>query len=913
LIVYAGHAGTVDPVRFTSVSDAQQAVSVPGREASQMEFRILGPLEVWDKDVEVSLGGQKPRALLALLLLHPNEVVSADRLIDELSGEDSSERAAAALRVNVSRLRTALPQDVLATRSPGYVLRVGPDALDLHRFERLVDEGRSLLARGLAADASERLREALSLWRGPALADFAYDSFAQAAIARLEEIRLAALELRIEADLALGRHDELVGELEALVAEHPLRERLRRYLMTALYRSGRQAEALDAYQDARRALVNELGIDPGPALQELERAILRQDPVLDLPPPIAIASTNLPRPASSFVGREHELAELLSRIQDGARLLTLTGPGGSGKTRLALEAAASLVPSYEAGVFWVGLAALRDAALVTATISQTLGARDGLAEHIGEREMLVLVDNFEQVIDAAPELSELLSACPNLTLLVTSRELLRVSGEVEYPVPALAEPEAVDLFYERSQLEPTDQIAQLCARLDNLPLAVELAAARTKALSPAQILERLSRLDLLRGGRDADPRHQTLRATIEWSYDLLTADEQQLFRRLSVFAGGCTLEAAEEVCGAHPDTVQSLVEKSLLRFSNERYSMLETIREYALNRLDGLDEAGSLRRAHAEYHLRVAQTVNAEIRGPRQQMLLEQVDRELANMRLALTWFLETVPEQALSLTLLLDPLWAVRGHLREGASWYEKGLARAQGADATLRASALREAGDAARMLGDEPRALMLYEESLRLETELGRKSGIADALLSLGREAESLAIFEEIGDEIGIASALHHLGGKALEAGDYPQAREAFEQAVSIRRQIASASALAASLHSLGDCALLEERVSEASAHYRESLRLALELQSPRLIAYCLAGLASVAAVDGRPEVAGILWAATERIERDHDFQLLGVERERYEKLLPEADPKFAKAHLTGGGLSFEQAIDYAERALH
>jgi DNA-binding SARP family transcriptional activator len=250
-----------------------------------MEFRILGPLEVWDGGCEVSLGGPKPRALLAVLLLHPNEVVAADRLIDELWGEDSPEDAAAALRVNVSRLRKALPQDVLTTRSPGYVIRVGPDALDLHRFERLVDEGKNLLARGLAADSSERLRDALSLWRGPALADFTYERFAQTAIARLEEIRLAAVELRIDADLALGRHDELVAQLEALVVEHPLRERLQGYLMTALYRSGRQAEALDAYKEARRTFVDELGIDPSPALQELERAILRQDPAMDVEAP----------------------------------------------------------------------------------------------------------------------------------------------------------------------------------------------------------------------------------------------------------------------------------------------------------------------------------------------------------------------------------------------------------------------------------------------------------------------------------------------------------------------------------------------------------------------------------------------------------------------------------------------------
>ena len=247
-----------------------------------MEFRILGPLEVWDGGSEVSLGGPKPRALLAVLLLHANEVVPADRLIDELWGSDSPERAAAALRVNVSRLRKALPQDVLTTRAPGYAVQIEPDELDLHRFERLVDEARGSLARGLAADASDRLREALSLWRGPALVDFAYEDFAQAAIARLEEIKLAAVELRIDADLAIGRHDDLVGELEALVVEHPLRERLRRYLMTALYRSGRQAEALDAYQVARRALVDGLGIEPSPALHELEQAILRQDPSLDL-------------------------------------------------------------------------------------------------------------------------------------------------------------------------------------------------------------------------------------------------------------------------------------------------------------------------------------------------------------------------------------------------------------------------------------------------------------------------------------------------------------------------------------------------------------------------------------------------------------------------------------------------------
>ena len=274
-----------------------------------MEFRILGPLEVWSEGRQLPLGGLKPRALLAVLLLHANEVVAADRLIDDIWGEDSPKRAAVALRVNVSRLRKTLPADVLTTGSPGYFVRVEPDELDLHRFERLVDEGRSLLARRFAAEASERLRDALALWRGPALADFAYESFAQAAIGRLEEIRLAALELRIEADLALGRHDELVGELEALVAEHPLRERLQMNLMTALYRSGRQAEALDAYQTARRALVDELGIEPSAGLQELERAILRQDPSLNVEAP-APAAPEEPPERSILVVITHE--ELLA-------------------------------------------------------------------------------------------------------------------------------------------------------------------------------------------------------------------------------------------------------------------------------------------------------------------------------------------------------------------------------------------------------------------------------------------------------------------------------------------------------------------------------------------------------------------------------------------------------------------------
>ncbi|MBA2643687.1 MAG: adenylate/guanylate cyclase domain-containing protein [Actinobacteria bacterium] len=464
------------------------------------------------------------------------------------------------------------------------------------------------------------------------------------------------------------------------------------------------------------------------------------------PPLKTISNTNLPRPASSFIGREAELAQVLARIEGGARLLTLTGPGGSGKTRLALEAAASLVPSYKAGVFWVGLASLRDPALVSETISQTLGAKDGLQEHIGERELLLLLDNLEQVIEAAPELSGLLETCPNLTLLVTSRELLRIQGEVEYPVPPLASPEAVALFCARAQLEPSDEIAELCARLDNLPLAVELAAARVKALSPAQILARLSsRLDLLKGGRDADPRQQTLRATIEWSYYLLSPAEQQLFARLSVFAGGCTLEAAEEVADADLDTMQSLVEKSLLRFTpsdtGSRYWMLETIREYAG---EVLDELETEKRFADHFSAVVTQVASDHGSLTSDAAAVDRLDVEGPNIREVLRGLVERREDrQALELAASLSPYWLARGHFHEGLSWMEAALAL-DCADEVLRGRALSAAADLSWIVGDLERARSYAAENLALAERIGEPRAIGQALHDLAEVVTEERDFE-------------------------------------------------------------------------------------------------------------------------------------------------------------------------
>ena len=500
------------------------------------------------------------------------------------------------------------------------------------------------------------------------------------------------------------------------------------------------------------------------------------------PPLKTISNTNLPRPVSSFVGREREREEINALLQNGARLVTLSGPGGSGKTRLAIEAAGDLVPSFANGVFWVGLATLRDPALVLGAIAETLGAKEELAAFVGERELLLLLDNFEQVVDAAPGLADLLEGCRNLRVLVTSRELLRVRGEVTYPVPPLAEPEGVELFCLRSRLEASPVIEELCRRLDHLPLAVELAAARTAALSPAQILERLSqRLDLLEGGRDADARQRTLRATIAWSYDLLEPAEQRLFAGLAVFRGGCTLEAAEEVLGADVDVLQSLVEKNLVRHTHERFWMLETIREFALERLDASPEAGELRAAQARLVVALAEEVEPQLGGADADDAARRLDLERDNVRAALEWAYRTGEvELALRIAALLERYWWIRGS-HEGLEWIHRGL-DAPGVPNDVRVDALATAGGAAYFTGDLEQAIELFAQGLALCRKLGDPMRTARMLARLapplyvaGRVEEgerfveeAVAINREIGYQFGLVESLHILAGAYRVRGD-------------------------------------------------------------------------------------------------------------------------------------------------
>jgi predicted ATPase len=650
------------------------------------------------------------------------------------------------------------------------------------------------------------------------------------------------------------------------------------------------------------------------------------------PPLKTISNTNLPRPASSFVGREQELAEVLGKIGQGARLLTLTGPGGSGKTRLALEAAASLVPEYKAGVFWVGFASLRDPALVTETISQTLGAKDGLAEHISERELLLLLDNLEQVIEAAPELSALVQSCPNLTLLCTSRELLRIQGEVEYEVPPLASPEAVSLFCERAHLEPSDEISELCARLDNLPLAVELAAARTKALSPAQILERLQRsFDLLRGGRDADPRQQTLRATIAWSYDLLSDEEQRLFYALSVFAGGCTLDAAEDVADADLDTLQSLVEKSLLRFSNERYWMLETIREYARGRHDESGAAVEMRRRHAEHFLALAEESYPQVLSS-PKAWLARLDEEHDNFRAALDEFESDGQTQlALQLAGALGPFWAIAGHVTEAARRLGALLA-ADDRPTAARARGLPEAAGFALDRGELAKGRLLAEEGLMLNRRAGDAWGIAYANHVLAYAAqsggdwetarerfdESLRSFRALGDDHMVGIAIDLLGLACFKLGDRERAVALEEENLRTARAMGNARVEAKALGALGMYIVDAGRVDDAVPLLVESTRIFRDLGSDfDELAQNLLSLARAVAVAGEADAAvRILSAASSLLDE------IGTTLPEYEADLNEEtlaivrrdldDTAFGEAWEEGHALTADEAFELALASL-
>jgi predicted ATPase/DNA-binding SARP family transcriptional activator len=886
-----------------------------------MRFGILGPLQViGDDGRELALGGRMPRAVLALLLLRANEVVSSDQLVEELWAGTPPASGAKGLHVHVSRLRRALAAghsgpdgERLVTTAGGYVLRVGPEELDVQRCERLIGEGRSLLAAGRPDQARAALSGAVELWRGDVLADFQYDAFAQGEIARLGELRAAVLEERIAVEMLLGREAQVLGELERLVRDYPYRERLRGQLMLALYRTGRQADALAAYRAARSALVDELGIEPSVELRQLHEAILAQDRALlradpGQPAPTAGATTDgrapghvhLPVQATSLIGRERELAELMT-LADSRRLITLTGTGGTGKTRLGMAFAAGLADRYPDGVWWVPLAMVSEARLVPAAIAAALGDIADLPMYLRGRALLLVLDNFEHVIEAARAVAELLSGAPGCGVIVTSRERLGVAAEQEYPVAPLSPHAAVELFTARARqvepgYEPGPEIDAICERLDRLPLALELAATRVKLLSEQQLLSRLEqRLPLLAGGRrDLPKRHSTMRATIAWSYDLLTRPEQRLLTRLAVFGGSFELEAAEQICDADLDAMRSLIDKSLVRHAdNGRLYLLHTTREYALEQFDSSDERDEIRARHARWYFALGV---ADRDGPREGTDdLIRLRQEAANVGLALAWALDHDIAAALPLADALFTPWLGAGRIRELERWYQRALADPTALSPEDRAKALAGLGSALTYLERLDQARTALIEALTLYRDAGDERGESLVLLRLSAAEliagapqstlawaeQALPIYERLGDTLGIAGTLHFIAETLRELGDFERSAELFARSIEIRRANGLGSG-ASTVHSLSDLYLDAGDIPTAERYYREALALGLQEGDVRLGAYCLAGLACVAARNEDAATAGRLWTLAERLEHEIGFRMVAAERVRYERNL-------------------------------
>ncbi|MDX8031128.1 BTAD domain-containing putative transcriptional regulator [Lentzea sp. BCCO 10_0856] len=621
-----------------------------------MQVGILGPVEAHSPDGKISVGGPRPRTLLALLAIRVGEIVLLDRLIDGLYGAEPPSDAANALQGQVSRLRRALGDASLIEFHPaGYRLALAADQVDAHRFAALAADGQQALEQGDPQAAESLLSEALQLWRGPALADV--DAAGHAT--RLEQQRSTATNALIAARIRLGKAD--VQEISDLVQRHPLDERLRGYLMQALNQQGRQAEALQAFEDAKALLADELGTDPSAELRAIHLQILRGQ-----------SHRELPAQLTTFVGRQEELRRIAALT---SRLVTLTGPGGAGKTRLALQSAGP-------GAIFVDLAPVRDVAAATLQalgLKETvLAPEDRLTLALRERDALLILDNCEHVIVQAAALAQhLLSTCPQLRILATSREALGITGETLCPVPPLNPEQSLALFTDRARLvNPAfvrdEHTVDVCRSLDGLPLAIELAAARTRTLTTEDISARLhDRFRLLtKGNRAAAPRHQTLRAVVEWSWDLLDDDERDLATTFATFSGGATLDAVEQVGRHDIEVLEALVDKSLVEAADGRYRMLETIREFCA-------QHGRADAEHASYFHALARQADPELRRRNQLHWFAKLSAEHANLVQAVEWTTEHDPDRALRLVSDLSWYWYLKGSRTEIQATAQKLLAK--------------------------------------------------------------------------------------------------------------------------------------------------------------------------------------------------------------------------------------------
>ena len=880
-----------------------------------VEFRLLGPLEVDVAGRPVAIGSLQQRAILVALLLAGDAAVSPDRLADVVWDDRPPASAASTLRGLVWRLRKHLSGVDIRGGDGGYRLVARAEAVDVRRFERLITEGRRAAEQRCLEAAAGAFEAGVSLWRGPALGEFAAWPFARSEAARLDEAYVTAVEDLADVELALGRTAAALDHLESVLRRWPLRERAVGQLMIGLYRVGRQADAIAAYQHLRRALIEDLGLEPTPALRELERAILRQSEELLLTPlPASTAArgrsrdrSNFPTALTPFVGRAGELAELQALVAAN-RLLTLTGPGGVGKTRLALEAAAAVRDSFPDGVWLADLTPVTEGAMVAPAIAAGIGllvaelARNvddigaALAERLQNRRILVVLDNCEQVVDAAAAtVHALLQACPALTVLATSREALSVSGEVLFAVPPLSLPsgedhgpgsllrfDAVALFCARAHaadrtfaLSETnaEAVVRICRRLDGLPLALELAAARARVLGTKDLAQQLDdRFAALGPGpRTAPPRQQTLRAALDWSHDLLSPAERRVFYRLGVFPARFDLDAVRAVAG--PEAVGAftrLVDKSLVTVVSEdmgcRYLLLESVRAYALDKLAAGGGAVEVQRAHRDAFLARARALVEDDESWLKAEHFRRVHPDYANFMAALEWsWANGEYDEAVWICAALMMYWVLSGH-PEGCDWMERAAGVPVSSPAMVRPATLARGALAVLLRNfrgdDEGRPAVLVAEAIAVADggadsyarAFARLRAIDLAIVTgrLDEARQHLRSGEEVFRTVGPRTqAVYELGWVmvALAGGDFETAARALERPLQLLRSAGDTHLLLLPM-AQGQAALIRARAGDASALELAAEAVAATRQSPvpQAAVMALARAVEVAVLLGR-----------------------------------------------------------------
>jgi predicted ATPase/DNA-binding SARP family transcriptional activator len=927
-------------------------------------FRVLGPFEVGVEREQLDIGALQLRRMLCILVVAAGRPVPTDSLIEWLWPGDSEEGRpkdpAATVRIYASRLRRLVPDQIgRSDEGLGYRLDVRPADVDAVVFENFLKQAPADGAPHPGPLAAA-LTEALALWHGPALVEFRDESWAVGTAVRLEELRLVALERLVDARLALGEEGPLCGELERLVELHPLRERFWSQLMLALYRSGRQAEALRAYQRLRHHLGEELGIPPSPELVEREAAVLRQDASLDRPdaagpaalvapglvtaplevvPPTLTRSVpqssavdlgqtspvqhGLPAQMTRFVGRERETAEVRALIA-GFRLVTLTGPGGVGKTRLAVETAAGMGEHFPGGVVFVDLAPRPDAAELETAVAEAVGIKprpgmrvaDALAGALRGFELLLLLDNCEHMVTACAELcGVLLASCPGLRVLATSREPLDVYGEVVYRVLPLGLPpagqddpaqvaaqEAVELFVDRVRLQRASfalddsnavAVAALCRQLDGIPLALELAAARLRVLSVRDVLERVEdRFALLVGGRDRMPRQQTLGALIDWSFELLDSRQQSVLLRLGVFAGGFDLPAAESLLartrrgtgtGTRPgpgstlDDLVSLADKSLVLAETEgRFRMLETIKQYSLAKLaeqDGAEAVEDLRAAHAGVYLDLAERAAGKLASADQFEWFARLDDDMDNLRAALGYLVghHGSEHKALRMLLALGRYFDWRGQESEVAAATDTLAARGSLADLTdpLVLSVILTQ---AKLLGrfDPERAIGVLEQALSAAEALGDQGQVSEMLNRLAWLHWSAGRWEHSRElhaaAVAAARASGHYLPLVLALNGGGAGREERLEALELARREGDGLGAYMALCNLGAIALDEGEAASARARFEEALPIMERVSAVDTDAALLVNLGTALVADGDAAGARPYYERGLRVARRH-----------------------------------------------